>query len=128
MYSIPKIKKYGWPGNSPRSFRLQSRILCILLLFLTGISFAATPGTGSDSTKQKYGINDPHNPDCPCHKYQQQAEDEYQALLLKKHTYSAKSKRRVWFHMFHFRNLNRSQRHGQVKKGKCNHSACSRWN
>jgi hypothetical protein len=30
-----------------------------------------------DSTKQKYDLNDPRNPDCPCHKYQKLAEDEY---------------------------------------------------
>ena len=29
------------------------------------------------SAQPQYDINDPRNPDCPCHKYQQQAEEEY---------------------------------------------------
>ncbi len=33
-----------------------------------------------DSTKQKYELNDPRNPDCPCHAAQKQAEDEYKRL------------------------------------------------
>jgi hypothetical protein len=32
---------------------------------------------------QKFDINDPRNPDCPCHKYQKIAEMEYQKLLAK---------------------------------------------
>jgi len=36
-----------------------------------------------DSTKQQYALNDPRNPDCPCHKYQKLAEEEYNELLKK---------------------------------------------
>jgi hypothetical protein len=36
---------------------------------------------GEDSLKGKYGINDPRNPKCPCHKYQKLADDEYKAIL-----------------------------------------------
>jgi hypothetical protein len=39
-----------------------------------------------DSTKvnkhQVFDINDPRNPNCPCHKYQKQADEEYKKLLL----------------------------------------------
>ncbi len=34
-----------------------------------------------DSLKNKYNINDPRNPDCPCHIYQKKAEREYKKLL-----------------------------------------------
>ncbi|HEY1039101.1 MAG TPA: hypothetical protein VGF30_06830 [Bacteroidia bacterium] len=34
-----------------------------------------------DTTKVKYDINDPRNPDCPCHKYQQLADEEYQMQI-----------------------------------------------
>jgi hypothetical protein len=33
------------------------------------------------SFAQQYDINDPRNPDCPCHKNQQLAEREYAALI-----------------------------------------------
>lgn len=33
-----------------------------------------------DSSKSKYDINDPRNPHCPCHKYQNQANEEYNKL------------------------------------------------
>jgi hypothetical protein len=55
--------------------------LYITALILTGFSaFAA----GGDTTKVKYDINDPRNPDCPCHKYQQMADEEYKQQLTNK--------------------------------------------
>ena len=33
-----------------------------------------------DSLKSKYGINDPRNPNCPCHKYQKIADEEFTKL------------------------------------------------
>ena len=67
-------------NNAPKTFppvnsggRLMG--LYILFFFLTQLSFA-----GTDTTKianQQYALNDPRNPDCPCHKLQKQAEDEF---------------------------------------------------
>jgi hypothetical protein len=34
----------------------------------------------SAPAQSEFPINDPRNPKCPCHKYQQQAEDEYKKL------------------------------------------------
>ncbi len=34
-----------------------------------------------DSLKKSYDINDPRNPNCPCHKYQKMADDEYAKLM-----------------------------------------------
>lgn len=31
----------------------------------------------NNAGKNKYELNDPRNPDCPCHKLQKQAEEEY---------------------------------------------------
>lgn len=50
----------------------------IVLLFLisTQLSFV-----GTDTTKagdQQFPLNDPRNPNCPCHKLQKQAEDEFE--------------------------------------------------
>jgi hypothetical protein len=33
------------------------------------------------NAQEKYDINDPRNPDCPCHKMQKQADDEYAQLM-----------------------------------------------
>lgn len=45
---------------------------CVLAIFL---HLACKPQEG------KYDINDPRNPDCPCHKYQKIADREYENLL-----------------------------------------------
>jgi len=46
--------------------------LFIFCCILTELSFAQ-----NKIQSRQYDINDPRNPDCPCHKYQQQAENEY---------------------------------------------------
>jgi hypothetical protein len=69
-------------NNGEHGFRAVFSF-CFFLVFLisfTGIKAITAPG---DSTKQKYDINDPRNPDCPCHKYQKLAEDEYNKLQKK---------------------------------------------
>jgi hypothetical protein len=51
-------------------------LLFIFFLSLHNLSLHAT----NDSTqvkKQKFDLNDPRNPDCPCHKYQKLADEEY---------------------------------------------------
>lgn len=52
--NIPAMKKYN-----------------VLLLFVCCLLSRVS------SAQAQYDINDPRNPDCPCHKYQRQAEDEY---------------------------------------------------
>jgi hypothetical protein len=68
------------------SWITERTVLCGLWLFL--ICCSKTSFSNIDSTKTKlteqqkeqYDINDPRNPNCPCHKYQQLAEKEYQQL------------------------------------------------
>lgn len=45
---------------------MKTKGIIILFLFFANIVFA-----------QEYDINDPRNPNCPCHKMQQQADEEF---------------------------------------------------
>lgn len=49
-----------------------------LIFFL--FSFLNTVAKGEDSLNKKFAINDPRNPDCPCHHYQKMADKEYRLL------------------------------------------------
>ncbi|OFY84953.1 MAG: hypothetical protein A3F72_18395 [Bacteroidetes bacterium RIFCSPLOWO2_12_FULL_35_15] len=56
----------------------SSGFIVLLFLIFTQFSFA-----GTDTTKvrdQQYPLNDPRNPNCPCHKLQKQADDEFAQL------------------------------------------------
>ena len=48
--------------------------LFILLLLFSSSAFSQNLGN------QEYDINDPRNPNCPCHKLQQMADDEYNKI------------------------------------------------
>ena len=52
----------------------------LFLLFSCSIIAQENNGT-------QYDINDPRNPNCPCHKYQQTADEEYQRELNKQKAY-----------------------------------------
>lgn len=57
---------------------LVPALLFIIVLFLFPIrGESRTSLTDPDSTKQKYELNDPRNPDCPCHAAQKLADEEY---------------------------------------------------
>lgn len=49
----------------------KSGILTALIFLFVNVLFAQT----------SYPINDPRNPNCPCHKYQKLADEEYKKLL-----------------------------------------------
>lgn len=51
------------------------RLTGFLFFCLTQICFSQ-----SNADMQQYDLNDPRNPDCPCHKYQKMADDEYEKL------------------------------------------------
>jgi hypothetical protein len=48
------------------------RALLLLLLLLLG--------SRSSYSQNKYDLNDPRNPDCPCHQYQKMADEAYKQL------------------------------------------------
>ncbi len=52
----------------------------IYILALSCISLFSY-ASREDSTKTKYDINDPRNPNCPCHQYQKMADEEYQKQI-----------------------------------------------
>lgn len=56
----------------------KGRLLGLLFFLFTQISFAQ-PG----NDKQVFDLNDPRNPDCPCHKYQKMADEEFEQLQKK---------------------------------------------
>jgi hypothetical protein len=60
---------------------MQNRIVPTAILFLLFVSrsFSGLPGDTLRKV-QSYDINDPRNPDCPCHKYQKLADEEYAKL------------------------------------------------
>jgi hypothetical protein len=57
----------------------KGRLLGLLFFLFTQITFAQ-PG----NDKQVFDLNDPRNPDCPCHKYQKMADEEFEQLNKKK--------------------------------------------
>jgi hypothetical protein len=58
------------------------RYLSLCFLLLLGAHLLGAPGGAeTDSTRGRYPLNDPRNPDCPCHKYQEQADREYAKLF-----------------------------------------------
>lgn len=58
--------------------RAESRTTLNENLITSENPITSSDPTDPDTTKPKYDINDPRNPDCPCHKAQQQANEEYQ--------------------------------------------------
>ena len=59
---------------------IKSIHLLLFVLFLSGIQ-TLKAGDGDKPKKSKFDLNDPRNPDCPCHKYQKIADEEYFKLL-----------------------------------------------
>lgn len=51
--------------------------VCLFNLWFIFSSFFLIANSPNDSLKQTYPLNDPRNPNCPCHKYQKLAEDEF---------------------------------------------------
>jgi hypothetical protein len=62
-------------GNMERRNNIFKHIVTGLLLCFFSNSFSQDP--------TNYPLNDPRNPNCPCHKYQKLAEEEYKKLLAK---------------------------------------------
>ncbi|CAN5358335.1 hypothetical protein BH09BAC5_BH09BAC5_02200 [soil metagenome] len=58
-------------------------MISFILLFAPKTSSACTNGISPDTNIVKYDLNDPRNPDCPCHAAQKLADEEYQRSLAK---------------------------------------------
>jgi hypothetical protein len=53
------------------------RIGFLIVVFFLGIKILNASVAKGDSLKTKYELNDPRNPNCPCHKYQKLADEEF---------------------------------------------------
>ena len=69
-----EVKKYRGEFFSAVPLRLT-----LLFILLSNIVLSQT-------NNQQYELNDPRNPDCPCHKLQKLAEDEYKQLQMQNNT------------------------------------------
>ncbi len=61
--------------------RLNKSVLFFVFILISSISLAGS-FTPPDSLKSEYPINDPRNPNCPCHAQQKIADEEYKQYLL----------------------------------------------
>mgnify|MGYP001572075539 CR=1 FL=1 len=68
-------------------FMIHGKILPVVFMItvlLASVNVASGKSFGNtsppDTAKTQYDINDPRNPNCPCHKQQQQADDEYEQM------------------------------------------------
>jgi hypothetical protein len=65
-----------------REHKIQNAGSAKVLVFLICLLLQNIYGSG-DSLKNRYSINDPRNPKCPCRKYQKLADKEYAKLSKK---------------------------------------------
>lgn len=61
----------------------SKRKLFFLLFILFFVFNSKATCINKDSLKSKYDLNDPRNPDCPCHQHQKLADEEYKEWLKK---------------------------------------------
>ena len=106
------------------------KIGLILFLLATGGRVFCFPLPGKDSLKTKFDLNDPRNPDCPCHAWQKQADKEYKALLAGEKTIkrneSFNFKLSLWKReMLHFHNWGSKRKH--LFRKKIHTTRCSTW-
>lgn len=65
------------------SIKINLLFLFFLLVFVCKASLVFSLTDTTLNKKQNYALNDPRNPDCPCHKQQQLADEEYARLQKK---------------------------------------------
>lgn len=98
-----------------------------LLLFAAHLLGAANRAE-TDSTKSKYDLNDPRNPQCPCHQYQAQADKEYaqwlhvngknEVKLQKESQFTYNARHRAWGKERHKGFAGHRPKNGKIKKRK----------
>lgn len=107
-------------------FFSKANILFSLFFVLLSVGLNASI-TNKDSLKSKYDINDPRNPNCPCHKYQKIADEEYEKWLRqqskeqgiamsKLDTREDKIKRKSFFNFTKHKTKRKNKSHPKFKK------------
>ena len=61
--------------------QFQNKKVVLFILLCLQFSFANALSLKEDSLSAKYSINDPRNPNCPCHQYQKLADEEFNKLF-----------------------------------------------
>jgi hypothetical protein len=61
--------------------QFQNKKVVFFILFVFQLGFANALSLKEDSLSAKYSINDPRNPNCPCHQYQKLADEEFNKLF-----------------------------------------------
>lgn len=61
-------------------YRNRIGTVLVLFLFFCSFPFPAKTFCFTDSLKKTLDLNDPRNPNCPCHKYQKLADEEYKKM------------------------------------------------
>jgi hypothetical protein len=76
---------------SPLRFLIMA--LCIFVSLRAESRSIGVMNVPADTSKNKYDINDPRNPNCPCHKYQNIANQEYSNLQMQQGNYLVNNNR-----------------------------------
>jgi hypothetical protein len=63
----------------------MNKIHLLILFSCAGFFLFSRTISNGDSLKNKFPINDPRNPDCPCHRQQELAEQEYRSRQSENH-------------------------------------------
>lgn len=61
--------------------QFQNKKVVFFILFVFQLGFANALSLKEDSLSAKYSINDPRNPNCPCHQNQKLADEEFNKLF-----------------------------------------------
>lgn len=61
--------------------QFQNKKVAFFILLCLQFGFANALSLKEDSLSAKYPINDPRNPNCPCHQYQKLADEEFNKLF-----------------------------------------------
>lgn len=95
----------------------KSRIWLWWLFFILASTFAKGNVLRGDSVRGKYSINDPRNPDCPCHFLQRKAEEEFRKTNKTTKYANIEKTRRKKLHHIYFR-LRRKSHVNKPRKNK----------
>lgn len=102
----------------------------LFFLFVNIFLFRANPVISQNNIfNQVYDINDPRNPDCPCHKRQKIAEEEYNQLTGKRNAKTVffvgrKKKNSVYLNKIIFRYSHKMK---GINRKRPDYSICFKW-
>lgn len=72
--------KPGGGKSQPGFYPEKIWVLAMTIFIISLADLKAGNGSGKTGKRYSFSITDPRNPDCPCHLYQRQADQEYEQL------------------------------------------------